>query len=52
MALNWKILGTIAAVAAGALSIASSVIDDKKRSEEIKEEVRNEIARQNEENEE
>lgn len=47
--MNWKTLGILATIAGGVLTIASGMIDDKKRSEEIREEVRNEIARQNEE---
>lgn len=41
-----KILGMAATIIGGVASIASGIIEDKKRSEEIKEEVRNEIARQ------
>lgn len=42
---SWKVLGLIAAVAGGAISIVSGIIDDKKRAEEIREEVRNEFDR-------
>lgn len=46
---NWKVLGMVAAVAGGIISIASGIIDDKKRSEEIREEVRNEFDRRSKE---
>lgn len=38
--LNWKVLGVIATIATGALSIASSIIEDKNQDAKIKEEVR------------
>lgn len=43
---NWKVLGIVATIAGGVLSIVSGIIDDKKRSEEIRNEVKNELARQ------
>lgn len=43
---GWKTLGIVATIAGGVLSIASGIIDDKKRSEEIRDEVRKEIAKQ------
>lgn len=46
---NWKALGMVAAVAGGVISIAAGIIDDKKRTEEIREEVRNEFDRRSKE---
>ena len=43
---NWKVLGVVATIAGGLVSIAAGIIDDKKRSEEIRNEVKNELARQ------
>ena len=43
--LNWKVLGVIATVATGVLSIASSIIDDKNRDAKIKEAVNEELDR-------
>lgn len=42
---NWKAIGIIATVAAGVLSIASSVIDDKKQEERINKAVSDELDR-------
>ena len=42
---NWKVLGIIATVAAGILSIATSMIDDKKQEERIEEAVSKEFDR-------
>lgn len=47
MAINWKVLSMAASVVGGAVSIAAGIIDDKKRTEEIREEVRNEFDRRN-----
>lgn len=44
---SWKTLGTILAIAAGAIGVASSVVDDKKRKDEIREEVQREFDRRN-----
>ena len=49
MAINWKVLSMVASVATGVVSIAAGIIDDKKRTEEIREEVRNEFDRRSEE---
>lgn len=43
--LSWKVLGVIATIATGVLSIASTVIDEKNRDAKIKEAVSEELDR-------
>lgn len=45
---NWKVISTVLSVVGGAISIVGGIVEDRKRSEEIREEVRNEIERQKE----
>lgn len=45
---NWKVISTVLTVIGGVISIVGGIAEDRKRSEEIREEVRNEIERQKE----
>ena len=42
---NWKTLGVVATIFGGILTIAADLANEKKTSEEIKDEVRNEFDR-------
>ena len=48
---NWKVIGVLATIAGGALTLLSQLIEEKQRDEVIKEEVRKALAEQNEEEE-
>lgn len=48
---NWKVIGVLATIAGGTLTLLSQFIEEKQRDEVIKEEVRKALAEQNEEEE-
>lgn len=48
---NWKVIGVLATIAGGALTLLSQFIEEKQRGEVIKEEVRKALAEKTEEEE-
>lgn len=48
---NWKVIGVLATIAGGALTLLSQFIEEKQRDEVIKEEVRKALAEKTEEEE-
>ena len=48
---NWKVIGVLATIAGGALTLLSQLIEEKQRDEVIKEEVRKALAEKTEEEE-
>ncbi len=48
---NWKVIGVLATIAGGAMTLFSQFVEEKQRDEVIKEEVRKALAEQNEEGE-
>lgn len=48
---NWKVIGVLATIAGGALTLLSQFIEEKQRDEVIKEEVRKALSEKTEEEE-
>lgn len=48
---NWKVIGVLATIAGGALTLLSQFVEEKQRDEAIKEEVRKALAEKTEEEE-
>lgn len=48
---NWKVIGVLATITGGAMTLLSQFVEEKQRDEVIKEEVRKALAEQNEEGE-